>query len=485
MKKLPKHLLLAIGLSLAGAPAAWAQQAPGGDNVWTLQEAVEYAKTNNLQVKQRRINRNLTEVELNQSKLNRLPILNANGNYTYNTGSFQDPSTFALQTQDAWTGNFSANASVPLFQGFQQLNQIKQNQLELQASELDVLSTQNDITLNIITSYLNILFADELIKNSELQRTATQRQLDRTRILFNAGSLAENSVLDLESQLATDELNVINAQNQRDVSRLTLMQLLNIPSSEEFSIAIPELPEPDQNPLVSSGQQVFEVAVQTLPAIKAVDLRVQSADKALDVARGAYYPRLSLGAGINTRYSSTTEFLLRREDVYLEQTFYTGSDGTGPQKFYITQGVPVYGEYSFLDQAKDNVGKSVGLSLSLPIFNGFQVRNNVQRAKISKENAEINADIARNNLRQTIEQSYVDAVAARRKFSASTEQVRAAEKNLQNAELRLNAGVINSVEYIIVSNTYRRALSDLLQAKYDYFFKLKVLDFYQGKDISF
>ncbi|WP_299757058.1 TolC family protein [uncultured Pontibacter sp.] len=485
MKKTSKTLLLALGISLAGTTGAWAQQDPSGDGVWTLQEAVEYAKVNNLQVKQTNLNRKINEIDYKQSQLDRLPILNANGSYFFNTGSFQDPVTFSVQTQEAQTANFSASASVPLFQGFRQTNLIKQNKLELEASQQDVLSTQNDITIQLVTSYLNILFSDELIKTSELQRDATRQQLDRTRILFDAGSVAENSVLDLESQLATDELNVINATNQRDISRLNLMQLLNIKANEEFSIQIPELPEPDQYPLVVDGSQVYDIAVQTLPAIKAVDLRVQSAQKGVDAARGNYFPRISLGAGINTRYSSTSNFIVGREDRFIEQVFYTNPQGTEQQSFYLLQPAPIYDDYSFLDQAKDNVGKNYGFTLSVPIFNGFQVRNSVQRAIISQENANLNADIARNNLRQTIEQAYVDAVAAKRKYNASREQVRAAERNVRNAELRLNSGIINSVEYVIVANTFRSAQSELLQAKYDYIFKLKVLDFYQGKDISF
>ncbi|AKD04681.1 TolC family protein [Pontibacter korlensis] len=485
MKKTSKVLLMALGLSVAGTSGAWAQQDPSGDGVWSLQEAVEYARVNNLQVRQSNLNRKLNEIEYKQAQLDRLPIVNANGSYFFNTGSFQDPVTFSVQTQEAQTANFSGSASMPLFQGFRQTNLIKQTRLELEASQQDVLSTQNDITLQIVTSYLNILFSDELIKTSELQRDATGQQLERTRKLFEAGSVAENSVLDLESQLATDELNVINAINQRDVSRLNLMQLLNLKTSEEFSIQIPELPEPEQNPLIVDGEQVYDAAVQTLPAIKAADLRVKSAEKGVAAARGNYFPRLSLGAGISTRYSSTTNFLVGREDRYIEQVFYTNPQGTEQQSFYILQPSPIYSDYSFFDQAKDNIGKQYGLQLSIPIFNGFQVRNSVQRAIVSQENANLSADIARNNLRQTIEQAYVDAVAARRRYTAAREQVRATERNVRNAELRLNSGIINSVEYVIVANTFRSAQSELLQAKYDYFFKLKVLDFYQGKDISF
>jgi outer membrane protein len=491
MKKISKKVLLAIGLSLSGIGTALAQQpGSGSDNVWTLEKAVNYAKANNLQVQQIKANNGLNRADLTQRKYERLPSINAGGSFNYNTGSFQDPVTFSLVTQDAQTSNLQLSASLPLFMGFQQTNLIKQTQLELDASDQDVLSAQNDITIQIVTSYLNILFADELIKISAQTRNLTQQQLDRTRILFKAGSVAENSVLDLESQLAADELELINAQNQKDISRLSLMQLLNLPTSQEFRIEVPQIPDPDQNPVLVSGEQVFDVAAQTLPAIKAADLRVLSAARALDVARGGYYPRLSLSAGMFSRYSSTSEFLLGRETVNeglqrRELGFYDEA-GTQQVVIYVPNiyEVPTYGDYPFFDQLKDNINKQIGVSLQVPIFNGLQARANVQRAKLQQQNAKINADIARNNLRQTIEQAYVDAVAAQRRYIAAAEQLRAADKNYGNAQLRLNSGVINTVDFNIVANTFRTAQSNLVQAKYEYTFKLKVLDFYQGKDIS-
>jgi len=486
-----KRLLLVIGFSLTGMAGAMAQQqGSGSDNVWSLEEAVNYAKTSNLQVLQTLTNNNLNQVNLKQLKFQRLPSINAGGSYNYNTGSYQDPVTFSLINQESQTGNYQLSASVPLFMGFQQLNLIKQSELELQASQQDVLSAQNDITIQIITSYLNILFADELIKINELTRNLTQEQLNRTRILFNAGSVAENSVLDLESQLAADELELINATNQRDIARLSLMQLLNLPNTQEFQIVVPQIPEPDQDPVLINGEQVFDVAAQTLPAIKAVDLRVLSAARALEAARGDYYPRLSLNAAMSTRYSSTSQFLTGRQtiDEGLQRKALGFSDAAGTKEVVIyvpsAYDAPVYGNYPFLDQLQDNIYKQIGLSLQIPIFNGLQARTGVQRAKLQQQNAKINADIARNNLRQTIEQAYVDAVAAQRRYVAAKEQLRAAEKNYGNAQLRLNSGVINTVDFNIVANTFRTAQSNLVQAKYEYTFKLKVLDFYQGKDIS-
>jgi outer membrane protein len=493
MKNLSKKaLLLALGLGLASTTATFAQQqGAGGDGIWSLEEAINYAKANNLNVRQSGLNRDLSRADLNQSKFSRLPSINANGNYSFNTGSFQDPVTFNLQTQNARTANASINANLPLFSGFQQVNQVKRDALALEASEQEYLSAQNDITIQIVTAYLNILFANEQMSISELQRGLTQQQLNRTRILFKAGSVAENAVLDLESQLATDELNFITAQNQRDISRLSLMQLLNIPTSEAFQVEIPQIPEPDETPVIVDGNQVYDIAVQTQPSIRAVDLRLRSSEKGLDVARGAYYPRLSLFAGAGSRFANTSRRIIGFETIdsgtTTPQLVYLDENRTQPQTLYFPDinRQAIEEDYPLFRQFDDNLSTQVGLSLQIPILNGFQARTGVQRAKLAQQNAQLNSDIARNNLRQTIEQSYVDALAAQRRYAAAKEQVIASEKNFRNAELRLNSGVINTVDFNVIANTYRSAQSSLNQAKYDYTFKLKVLDFYQGKDLSF
>ncbi len=475
-------LTLVLGTMLLSAPAT-AQENPG-EGGWTLLEAIEYAKKNNLQVKQTRANRDLDAVSLNQARLDRLPSLNGAATSTFSSGTTVDPTVQELRRVDYTSLGLQAGASVPLFMGFQQINRIKQFGLDLQASEQDILAIQDDITLQIITSYLNILFAEELTKTAELQRNTTQQQLDRTRILFKAGSVAENAVLDLESQLSTDELDIINAQNQRDISRLALIQLLNLEDEQakEFEIIIPEIPEPDANPVLVNPGMVYDVANQTRPGVKAADLRVLSSTKALDVARGAYYPRLTLNAGINTFYNSQGQLFDPSGELEKRTLGFTNENGTEELVIYTPGLTPR--DYPFNDQLKDGIGEQIGLSLNIPIFNGFLVRNNIQRAKISQLNAKLNADIQRNQLRQTIEQAYVDAMASQRKFTAAKQQLTALEKNYKNAELRLNSGVINTVDFYVITNNYRTAQSNVIQAKYEYTFKLKVLDFYQGKEIT-
>ncbi|WP_238395810.1 TolC family protein [Pontibacter pudoricolor] len=481
------NLLLAVALgSLLFSTPAFAQDNPGNGG-WTLTEAIEYAQKNNLQVKQTRVGRDLNAIDLKQAKLDRLPSLNGSAQSTFSSGTTVDPTVQEVRTNEYTSLGVSANASVPLFMGLQQTNLIKQRGYDLQASDFDVQAIQNDISLQIITSYLNVLFAEELIKTAELQRSTTQKQLDRTRLLYKAGSVAEVAVLDLESQLSTDELDIINAQNQRDISRLSLIQLLNLEGDQarDFAIVVPEVPEPDQLPVLVEPTIVYDAAIQTQPGVKAADFRVMSADKGLAVARGAYYPRLSLSAGINTFYNSQQR-LFDPTGEFSKNSLITNPIGPNGEPELFTYYTPklLETDYPFIDQLQNTIGKQVSLNLTVPIFNGFLARNNVQRAKLGQLNAKINADIERNQLRQTIEQAYVDALAAQRKYAAAKVQVTALEKSYKNAELRLNSGVINTVDFFVITNNYRTAQSNLIQAKYEYTFKLKVLDFYQGKEIT-
>ncbi|MBC5773405.1 TolC family protein [Pontibacter sp. KCTC 32443] len=483
MKKSTNLLLtLALGSMLFSAPAL-AQDNPG-EGGWTLPEAIEYAKKNNLQVKQTRINRDVTAIDLKQAKLDRLPSLNGSAQSAFSSGTTVDPTVQELRVNEYTSLGIGADASVPLFMGLQQTNLIKQRDLDLQASEFDIQSIQDDISLQIITSYLNVLFAEELIKTAELQRGTTQQQLDRTRILFKAGSVAEVAVLDLESQLATDDLDIITARNQRDISRLSLIQLLNLESDQarDFEIVIPEVPEPDQLPVLVEPALVYDAALQNQPGVRAADLRVMSADKGLAIARGAYYPRLSLNANVNSFYNSENPLFENTGEYRPIQLGYSNQEGTEAIIYYVPKLNEI--DYPLGEQLKNTIGKQIGLNLTVPIFNGLLARNNVQRAKLGQLNAKLNADLERNQLRQTIEQAYVDALAAQRKYTAAKQQLTALEKSYKNAELRLNSGVINTVDFYVITTNYRTAQSNLIQAKYEYTFKLKVLDFYQGKEIT-
>ena len=486
-KKLLVAAMLSVGLVAYSPVRAQSQNQPQ-KTTWTLQECVDYGLENNLLLKQSGLNRELAFINAKQARNNVLPTVNGGSSYSYNFGLNNDPTTGVLVNQNTRANSFSVNANVPIFNGFQLRNSIKQTYLNYEASLSDLEKTRNDVLLNIVSQYLEIILSDELLEAAKLQLASSKDQAARTQKLFQAGSVAENNVFEINSQIATDEVSIINAQNRRDIAAVNLMQLLDLQYLADFKVVKPDIKDPDEDVIAFDANNVFDVAQQRMPEIKAADLRAQSALVGINVSRGALMPQLSLGGNFSTNYFNLNK--IRVLDAGQEQTVeqmigLVNRDQN--QKVYanIKQKVPITEEYTYLTQLEDNRGGGVFFNLNIPIFNGFSARNGVLRSKINHKNAVLNTEITRNQLRQTIQQSYADAVAAQKRFSAMKKQLESFQLTFRNAEIRFNNGVLNSTDYNVARNNFTRAQLDLIQAKYDYTFKLKVIDFYQGKKITF
>ncbi|MDX5347199.1 MAG: TolC family protein [Hymenobacteraceae bacterium] len=470
-----------MALVLGGSAAANAQTQ--NQDTWSLQECIDYAIKNNLQVRQSQNTAQLNEVDYKQARAAILPTVNGNASGGINFGSSIDPITSEFRTEQIKSSNFSVSSGVTLFAGRQIQNRIAQTKLSSEAGMLDAEKTKNDVILNIVTAYMQVIFAEELLQTAQLQLNTTQTQAERTEKLFTAGSVAEGSLLEIQAQVATDELAIINAQNQKAQAELQLIQLLDLDNAENFEVEKPELPEPDQAVITFDANQVYEAAKQNLPEIKSADTKVKAAVKGVDVAKGAYYPRLTLSGSIFTGYSSARSLFQQGTGLVAQPLGFT--DETGSQTITVYRPQTITTNYAFGDQFNDNLGKSLNLSLNIPIFNGFQSRYGVSRARIGLRNAEIASEIAKNQLRQQVQQAYADALAAQKKYTAAKKQLNALERSYRNAEIRFNAGVLNTTDFNVAANNYRRAQSEIIQAKYDFIFKLKILDFYQGKPLSF
>lgn len=481
MYRTSKNILLALVLFVGVFVPVTAQPAPS--QPWSLQEAVDYAVKNNLQIKQSQYLAQGSQIDRKQAWENLLPNLNGSASQTHNFGTSVDPLTNIFTEEQIRSNNFSLFANVNVFSGLQLQNNIRRAMLEYEASLSDLEKARNDLVLSVVTTYMQILFADELLRAAEFQLASTREQAERTQKLFRAGSVAESNVLELDAQVATDELAIINAQNQKDIAKLQLIQLLNLQPDPDFDIVKPELPNPDEEVIAFNAGEVFAIAQENMPEVRSADLRVRSAIKTVEFNRGAYYPSLSLGVGIFSGYSNQRPRFTLGEGF--ERKFLGFQDELGTVPVYVYSPAVVSGAYGFRDQLRDNLGRQVSATLRIPVFNGFQVRNNVQRAKIALNNAQISADLVRNQLRQVIEQSYADALAAQKRFIAASRQLQALELTFRNAETRLNSGVINTTEFNVAANNFRQAQTDVIQARYDYIFKLKVLDFYQGKPLDF
>ncbi|MGV3586903.1 MAG: TolC family protein [Adhaeribacter sp.] len=486
-KKIFPLLVLMAGLQLPRP--ALAQNQPQNQEqqvtktTWTLQECIEYALKNNLRIKQTQLDARLSNINLKGAQANMLPSVNGSTNYGFNFGRSIDPTENTFINQQIQSASFSVSASVPIFNGFQIQNTIKQNRINKEAAQTDILTAQNDIALDVAAAYLQIIYSDALLENARVQLSSSQQQAERTQKLFRAGSVAGSNVLEIESQVATDELAIINAQNQKDIAELSLMQLLDLKKVTDFEVVKPDIKDPGQEIINFDPEEIYGLAQQNMPQVRSAELRVNSALKGIDISKGAYLPRLAIGGNLNTQYSSA-----RRQQILVQQPVtsivgYVGGDLGQPVTF-INPFYFDYSKYPFFDQLTDNQGKSLFLSLSIPILNGLQARNNVARSVLNHESAVLNTEIVRNQLRQNIQQAYADALAAQKKFTATRRQLEALEQTFKNAEIRFNNGVLNPTEFNVARNNFIRAQTDLIQAKYDYTFRLKVLDFYQGKPIS-
>jgi outer membrane protein len=354
------------------------------------------------------------------------------------------------------------SSTVTVFEGFSLYNSLRQSNYEYIASKYDVEKMQNDVSLNVVTAYLQVLYNQELLNTAKRQLETSAKQSERTKRLYESGVLPKGSFLDAEAQEATEELSVVSAQNQLDISYLTLTQLLDLPSPKDFKVEDPQFNAPS-NFVLETPEAIFDYAVKNQPEIKSVDYKVLSAKKGLHSARGGISPRFGISSSIGSGYSDNRERVI----------------GFNSNLVPVTEIVP------FSDQLHDNLSKSIGFNLTVPIFNGWQTKTNIGRAKINMKNAELSAQIAKNQLSKTIQQAHADANASYKKYTATTKSLEALKEAFKYTEQKMNAGLVNTIDYLNAKNNLNKAESDLLQAKYDYIFKTKVLDFYLGKPLVF
>ena len=449
---------------------------------WSLKRCIEYALENNIQIKQNILNTELSKDNLQLSMAGSLPSINGYASHNYNFGRTIDPFTNEFATNQVQSNSFGLSSSVILFNGFQNLNTIRKNQINYQASKYDVDKMRNDISLAIANAYLQILFNEELAGIAANQVIISKQQVERVIKIVKVGSLAQGSLLDMEAQLAGEELLLVNSLNQLELSYLNLVQLLDLPAKENFMIEKPELAFPGETMLASTPGQVYLSALSSQPEIKSAELRVISSQKELSIARGGLSPRLTFNASYGTGYSG-----LRKEPIGAPVLSGYDTIGITSELDYVL--VPNYVlDYkvtSFNDQFRDNLNQSFGFNLTVPIFNGLANKTAISRAKIAMQNAEYELELNKRQLEKTIQQSYADAGAALKNYQATLRSVDALKESFKYTEQRFNVGMLNTFDYNNAKNKLIKSESDMLQAKYEYIFKTKVLDFYQGKPLTF
>jgi outer membrane protein len=450
--------------------------------IWTLEDCINYALENNLDINKQLLNVESNKDAVLQSGLGMLPNLNANGTNVWNFGQTIDQYTNTFATNTVRSNNFYIASNVTLYGGLQKLNTFKENKINLLASQYDLDVIKNNISLSVAGFYLDILFNLELLDVANEQLRITTAQAERMEKMVEAGSSAKGDLLNIQAQKATEQLNVVTAQNRLYISNLSLQQLIDLPVTADFRVEKPMLKAVQAPKENINAEVIFDHALKTRPEIKSAELRVESAQKRLAIARGYVQPTLSLSGSWGTGYSGVAEELDPNSSPVISY------DSVGFTKNTLEPVIVSNVQYttrtkSFADQLKDNSNQTVGFYLNIPIFNGWQGRTAISQAKIQKSQAELDLGIQTRDLRKIIEQAFADASSALQKYSASQEKVNAQTEAFNYAQQKFDVGVMTSFDYNNTKKDLTLAESQLLQAKYDFIFKSTILDFYMGNPI--
>lgn len=452
---------------------------------WDLKKCVDYAWANNISIRQAILQKDISRLDWQQSKSDQLPSASFNTNLAYSAGRNQDPTSFDLTTIGYLSNNYSLQASIDIFNWFTKKNTIAMRDLNLQAATEGVEKAKNDLALNIAVAYLQILLAreQENLAKAKLEQTISQWQSTRKQV--DAGKLPELNAVNLEAAIASDSATLIGAQTAAQQSLLQMKSFLNLDAGAAFDIVTPPVSLiPVENLADLQPETVYQLAIKTMPQQKLDELNIQSANKAVEVARGALYPNISLfgslGSGYNNRakeVKSITPLNLPIGNVTLGNTSYQVFPNS-PINSYAT------GKISYFNQLNQNFRQSIGIGISIPIANGGILKTNWQRSKLNVKQAELEKEKNSFTLKQDIYKAYYDAVAAVQKFNANKKAVESAEKAYNYALKRYEVGLISTYDLITTQTTLQQAKSQLLYAQYDYVFKMKLLEFYKGQGLK-
>lgn len=450
------------------------------DSTLSLQQCLDIAIKNNLNVKQSGLTMEQDRIAFNQSKENLLPSITGAASRELSQGRGINPVTNTYVNQSLTSDNYSLNGSLVLFNGLALQNSIKQTKLAYQAGKMDFQAAKDLVTVSIITNYLAVLNAEEILSQTKSQMAVSQQNVDRSAILEQSGAnKIASDFTDFKGALAGSQVAVVNAQNNLNLARLSLYQLMNIPYNKNA-----ELQPLNAQDLVGdygvNPDEVYSTALQQLAVVKAATLRRESAEKGVSVAKGQLLPTLALNGGISTNYSSAGQ-----KSVFIDSTVVpTGgfiNTPTGKQSVFADQANYSDQNIKYWDQFKNNYGTALTLGLNIPIFTNHIKKNAVALAKINLENQQLIEDNTKIQLKQNVEQAYYNMLSAYNSFKATNEQVNAYTESYRISKIRLDAGVITSVDFIIAQNNLDAAKLNLISARYDYFIYSKILDYYQGK----
>lgn len=452
-----------------------------GQQGWSLQDCINYAQSHNLSLKRLELSNTMLKNTETQTKAAFLPNLNSGAAHTYNFGKTIDRFTNTFADQMVLSQNFYVNSQITLWSGLGKYNNYK-------ASEYDYLSgveafkqQQNDLALSVANAFIGVIFQEDQLQVAQQQFQLTKEQLDRTTKMVEAGSVARSSEFELRSQLAAEEVNITAADNAYQLALLDLQQIMNLDSVQVFKLQRPEITLPETMQLGKTTSYLYETSLQTQPSIKSAEFKIKGAEKRLAATRGGWSPSLSLSGLIGTGTSGLAKDIVGTEVNGLTPIGVTGSGETvyTPNVQYLTRATPLN------EQFKNNVNKSIGFQLTFPLFNGLQTHTAIKNAELATMDAKYAQDQTKQTLYKTIAQAQTAARAALNTFKAQQSSVDAAKIAFDYAKQKFESGAISAYDYNMSKTKLFAAETNLLKAKYDFVFRLKVLEYYEGKPLGF
>lgn len=443
-----RHALIIVLILVTASANLTAQSVP-----WSLQDCIERALASNSAIRKQQLKEEYSRNLYTMAKLKLLPEIGGSAAWNMSFGRALDETTYNfIENERIISGQSYASGSLTLLNGFRNYNNILKNKYELIASGYDLEMIKENIIVSVTLAYLQILLSKELLAVIDEQLQATRLQIVKTAGLVSAGSLPQGALLETEAQEAREELQRVTMQNQLDMSLLSLRQLLELDDSDDFDVASPS--DLSSSTLVSPETE-YETIIRARPAIKAEETRLRIADIDLRIARGGQSPVLNLSTIFSTGYSDARRKLL----------------GTDP---------PQYSYYSPAEQLYDNINYGIGLRLSIPLLNGWKVRTSIKNSEIELREQGLILDETRKQLLYNLMQASADVTASLKKYEAAVKAAEATDESFRNIKQRYDIGMVTSVEYNTAKTNLLRAKSEVLQAKYEYMFRCRVLSLYQG-----
>jgi outer membrane protein len=423
---------------------------------WTLEECVKYAIDNNISIKNIELDTKTAAIDKKGAIGNFIPSLNSNANHSWNIGLNQDPTTGILRNQTTQFSTMGATVGFDIYKGMQNQNTLRRANLSIIAAKYQLTKMQEDVALNVANAFLQVLFNKENLKVQLEQKANNEKQLLRSEELVKAGSVPRGDLLDIKATVAADGLRVINAENALLISKLSLAQLLQLKEFYDFDISDDTSVKDENNILAQTPIAIYDKAKELRTELKIAKTNLEIAQKNVAIARGGFQPTLQGFYNINTRISYADRF-----------TIVNGAAVAVP--------APPFGE-----QFIDNKGQSFGAQLSIPIFNGFTVRNNVERSKVNLEKSKIAVEQEELTLQRNVYTAFTDAKGSLNAYESALSALEARQEAYNYAKERYAVGIMNSFDFNQSQTLFTAAQSEVLRTKYDYLFKIKILEFYFG-----